>query len=107
VVNVFVQPLRIHNSKAWIFGVPPQVAHLFDWLEDIGNLHAQILNVLHAARTPDRPVVECLAEMWKAFVPRLEVYQPYLVRLEETAALIEQLMMDEHSDFGEFVNIQE
>ncbi|KAF7986827.1 hypothetical protein HWV62_12522 [Athelia sp. TMB] len=106
-IDLFVQPLRIHDSKKWISGVPPQVAHLFDWLEDIVNLHVQVLGALNSVRSSDQLVIERMATMWKTFVPRLEIYQPYLVRLEETAALIEQLMMDDSSDFGEFVNIQE
>lgn len=107
VIRLFVQPLRVQKSRTWIAGVPLEVTRLFDWLEDIVNLHSHILDALHSARKSSHPMICRAAEMWEIFVPRLEVYQPYLVRLEEMAALIEQLMMDEDSDFGEFVNIQE
>jgi hypothetical protein len=107
IVRLFVQPLRAQNSKTWITGVPADVARLFDWLEDIVNLHSQISAALHAARESHYSTVERVAESLKAFVPRLEIYQPYLVRLEDIAALIERLMEDEQSDFGEFVTLQE
>ena len=107
VVRLFVQPLRAQNSKTWITGVPADVARLFDWLDDIVNLHSQILTTLHASRTGHYSTVDRIAETLKVFVPRLEVYQPYLVRLEDIAALIERLMVDEHSEFGEFVALQE
>ncbi|KIM87825.1 hypothetical protein PILCRDRAFT_85662 [Piloderma croceum F 1598] len=107
VVRLFVQPLRAQNSKTWITGVPTDVARLFDWLEDIVNLHSQILTALHATRKGRYCTVERVAESLKAFVPRLEIYQPYLVRLEDIAALIERLMDDERSDFGEFVTLQQ
>jgi hypothetical protein len=107
VVRLFVQPLRAQNSKTWITGVPTDVARLFDWLEDIVNLHSQILTALHATRKGHYSMVERIAESLKVFVPRLEIYQPYLVRLEDIAALIERLMDDERSDFGEFVTLQQ
>jgi RhoGEF domain len=107
VVRLFVQPLRAQNSKTWITGVPTDVARLFDWLEDIVNLHSQILAALHATRKDAYSMVERVAESLKLFVPRLEIYQPYLVRLEDIAALIERLMDDGRSDFGEFVTLQQ
>jgi hypothetical protein len=107
VVRLFVQPLRAQNRKSWIAGVPVDVARLFDWLEDIVNLHSQILAALHGSRKGHYSAVERVAESLKAFVPRLEVYQPYLVRLEDIAALIERLMEEERSDFGQFVTLQE
>jgi hypothetical protein len=106
-VRLFVLPLRIQNSKAWISGVPSDVARLFDWLEDIMNLHSQLLSTLQATRTAQYPVVEHVAESVRAFIPRFEVYQPYLVRLPDVLSLIERLVQDETSDFGEFVDIQQ
>lgn len=100
VMRLFVLPLRAQNSKIWITGVPPEVTHLFDWLEDILNLHSQILAALHSQS-------HSCAVLLKALAPRLEVYQPYLVRLEEVAALIERLVGDEGSEFGEFVELQQ
>ena len=46
VIRLFIRPLRAQNSKTWIAGVPPDVARLFDWLEDIVNVHSQISAVL-------------------------------------------------------------
>lgn len=107
VIRLFVRPLRAQSRKSWIAGVPPEVARLFDWLEDIVNLHSKVSIVLHKARATRYSIVENLAESLKVFVPKFEVYQPYLARLEDTAALIERLMKDRKSDFGEFVTLQE
>jgi RhoGEF domain len=106
-VQFFVLPLRVHNSKTWISGVPSEVARLFDWVEDIMNLHNQMLSALQATRTAQYPVVERVAECIRAFIPRFEVYQPYLVRLADVVALMERLVQDETSDFGEFLDIQQ
>jgi hypothetical protein len=106
-VRLFILPLRVQNSNSWISGVPSDVARLFDWLEDIMNLHSQLLSTLQATRTAQYPVVEHIAESIRAFVPRFEVYQPYLVRLPDVLSLIERLVQDETSDFGEFVDIQQ
>ena len=106
-VRLFVLPLRVQNSKAWISGVPSEVARLFDWLEDIMNLHSQMLSALQATRIEQYPVVERVAESIRAFISRFEVYQPYLVRLADVVCLIEQLVQDETSDFGEFVDLQQ
>lgn len=107
IVQLFILPLRLQNSKTWISGVPSEVTHLFDWLEDILNLHTQMLAALQAVRVEQYPVVERIAESMRAFVPRLEVYQPYLVRLIDVANMIARLVRDERSDFGQFVKIQE
>ena len=106
-VRLFVLPLRVQNTKTWISGVPSEVARLFDWLEDITNLHNQMLSALQATRTAQYPVVERVAESMRIFLPRFEVYQPYLVRVADIVGLIEQLVQDETSDFGEFVDIQQ
>jgi RhoGEF domain len=106
-VQFFVLPLRVHNSKNWISGVPSEVARLFDWLEDIMNVHNQMLSALQATRTAQYPVVERVAESIRAFIPRFEVYQPYLVRLADVVSLMERLVQDETSDFGEFLDIQQ
>ncbi|KAF8063386.1 hypothetical protein FPV67DRAFT_1782886 [Lyophyllum atratum] len=106
-VELLVLPLRVQDSKSWISGVPTEIARLFDWLEDIVVLHSQILSSLQSTRAAQYPVVERIAESIRPFVPRLEVYQPYLVKLGDAVTLIDQLMQDEHSDFGEFLHIQE
>lgn len=106
-VRLFILPLRVQDSKAWISGVPSEVARLFDWLDDIMVLHRQILSSLNSIRAIQYPIVERVAESLRAFVPRLEVYQPYLVKLGDAMSLINRLMQDDGSDFGEFVDIQE
>jgi hypothetical protein len=106
-VRLFIRPLRAQNTNTWITGVPMDVARLLDWVEDIANLHTQILSVLQSTRHGQSPVVEIAAESLRSFVPRLEVYQPYLVRLEEVIATVTHLAQDQDSDFGEFVKIQE
>ena len=106
-LQLFILPLRVQDSRAWISGVPFEVARLFDWLEDILVLHTQILSSLETTRDAQYPVVHRVAESIRAFVPRFEVYQPYLVTFTEVAVLIGQLMRDEESDFGEFMEIQQ
>ncbi|KAJ7119637.1 hypothetical protein C8R44DRAFT_878049 [Mycena epipterygia] len=107
-INLFVLPLRMHDSKSYISGVPAEIAKLFDWLEDILNLHTQLLSALQCAREAQHPVVERVAEAIRgSFVKRLEVYQPYLARLVSVAGTIARLVADTTSDFGEFVRLQE
>ncbi|KAF9466836.1 hypothetical protein BDZ94DRAFT_1250917 [Collybia nuda] len=106
-VKLFILPLRVQDTKTWISGVPPEVARLFDWLDDILNLHRELLSSLQSNRTGQHSVFECIAASIHPFIPRLEVYQPYLVRLASVTKLIQQLVQDEKSDFGEFVDIQE
>jgi hypothetical protein len=43
----------------------------------------------------------------RSFVSRLEVHQPYVVRLESTTLLIKRLSGESNSDFGEFIRIQQ
>ncbi|KAJ7747679.1 hypothetical protein DFH07DRAFT_923819, partial [Mycena maculata] len=107
-LDLFVLPLRMQESKAYVAGVPGEIARLFDWLEDIRNLHTQLLGALRALREAQYPVVERVAEAVRgSFVRQLEVYQPYLVRLVGVAGTIARLVADRTSDFGEFVRIQE
>ncbi|KAJ6632535.1 hypothetical protein B0H10DRAFT_1636548, partial [Mycena sp. CBHHK59/15] len=107
-INLFILPLRKQDSKSYISGVPVEIAKLFDWLEDISNLHAQLLTALHMQRQAQHPVVENVAEAIRgSFVRQLEVYQPYLARLVNVAGTIARLVGDQTSDFGEFVRIQQ
>ncbi|EGN92414.1 hypothetical protein SERLA73DRAFT_147258, partial [Serpula lacrymans var. lacrymans S7.3] len=106
-VRIFIRPLRIQRSKMWVSGVPSDVARLFDWLEDIVHLHSQLLSALLDGRNAQTPMLQFMSSSIRPFVPRLEIYQPYLVRLEFVASLIEKFVTDEDSDFGDFVKIQE
>jgi hypothetical protein len=107
-INLFILPLRMQDSKCYISGVPAEIAKLFDWLEDILNLHTHLLSALRRVRETQHPVVERVAEAIRGnFVKRLEVYQPYLARLVKVAGTIARLVADTTSDFGEFVRIQQ
>ncbi|KAJ7764860.1 Dbl homology domain-containing protein [Mycena metata] len=107
-IDLFILPLRMQDSKHYIAGVPTDIAKLFDWLEDILNLHTQLLAALRRVREAQNPVVVRIAEaIRESFVQELEVYQPYLARLVIVADTIARLVGDETSDFGEFVRIQE
>ncbi|KAJ6491590.1 Dbl homology domain-containing protein [Mycena vulgaris] len=107
-IDLFILPLRMQNSKCYISGVPAEIAKLFDWLEDILNLHTQLLSALRHVQEAQHPVVERVTEAIRgSFVKRLEVYQPYLARLVNVAGTIARLVADTTSDFGEFVRIQE
>ncbi|KAI9439268.1 hypothetical protein H4582DRAFT_128071 [Lactarius indigo] len=106
-VRVFIRPLRMKDSVSWLSGVPPEVARLFDWLEDLINIHAQISSALRAIVSEQYPIVMRVAGRIRSFVSRLEVHQPYVVRLESTTLLIKRLTGESNSDFGEFIRIQQ
>ena len=106
-VRLFIRPLRVKDSVTWLAGVPPEVARLFDWLEDIINLHTQISSALRAIVSEQYPIVMRVAGRVRSFVSRLEVHQPYVVRLESTTLLIKRLSGESNSDFGEFIRIQQ
>jgi len=106
-VRLFIRPLRMKDSVTWLAGVPMEVARLFDWLEDIINLHAQISSALRAVVSEQYPIVMRIAGRVRSFVSRLEVHQPYVVRLESTTLLIKRLSGEPSSDFGEWIRIQQ
>ncbi|KAH9163097.1 hypothetical protein EDB89DRAFT_588664 [Lactarius sanguifluus] len=106
-VRVFIRPLRMKDSVSWLAGVPPEVARLFDWLEDLINIHAQISSALRAIVSEQYPIVMRIAGRIRSFVSRLEVHQSYVVRLESTTLLIKRLTGESSSDFGEFIRIQQ
>ncbi|KAI0051283.1 hypothetical protein FA95DRAFT_309035 [Auriscalpium vulgare] len=106
-VYLFIRPLRMKDSVSWLEGVPTEVARLFDWLEDILNLHLQISSALRTAIAEQYPVVNRFAEVMRRFVPRLEVHQPYLVRVEHVALVIQRMSNERGNDFGEFIMLQQ
>jgi hypothetical protein len=102
----------MQDTACWIEGVPGNVTRLFDWLEDIMNLHVEICSAMRVMLDRQRPVVERAADVIRAFVARLEVYQPYVVRVDDVLGqIVADGRVGEHveqrSDFGEFVRIQE
>ncbi|KAJ3759544.1 Dbl homology domain-containing protein [Lentinula raphanica] len=116
VVNLFIIPLRVHATKIWISGVPLEIAKVLDWLEDIINLHTQIRDTLQSFQTPESPFVGsqtkghdevAVAYALCACVHKLEIYQPYLVKLSGVLEMLHRLVKDGGSDFGEFVRMQE
>ncbi|KAK7028337.1 DH domain-containing protein [Favolaschia claudopus] len=107
-IKLFILPLRMQDSKRYIAGVPVEISKLFDWVEDILNLHIHLLSTLRQLRETQGPVVERIAEgVRSSFVKQLEVYQPYLAQLVNIAGMIARLVTDPASDFGEFVRIQQ
>ncbi len=105
VLEVYVHPLLDENRR-WMTGVPPLAANLLDWLDDIYQLHAQICSALDYAQSSQVPIVTSIAAPLRHFVARLEVYQPYICRLDEVVELIEDAMGDPKSEFGEFLRLQ-
>ncbi|KAF9554908.1 hypothetical protein CPC08DRAFT_821396 [Agrocybe pediades] len=106
-MRVFILPLRINNSRAWIAGVPPNVQRLLDWFDDILNLHEQVYQSLCCARDTMSPATDRVSESLRCFVLKGETYQPYLVRLADVSEEIVRCVADPSSDFGQFVSIQQ
>jgi hypothetical protein len=108
VLRLFIRPLRAQDTSTWISGVPGFIARLFDWFEDIMNLHVELNTELRNVRSDHQTVVERFAGMLRKFVPRFEVYQPYVIRVEEVLGQLRGDDMDGNlANFREFVGIQE
>lgn len=106
-MRVFILPLRVQNSRSWIEGVPVNIARLLDWFDDIVNLHEQIYESLCSARDTMSPATDRVSESIRCFVLKVEIYQPYLVRLADVSQEIASLMDNPKSDFGQFIAIQQ
>lgn len=106
-IRLFILPLRVRDTRVWVSGIPSDVTKLFDWLDDIVRVHAQLSSALAARQIVDHPRLQYLSEVFRGFVPRLETYQPYLVKLEFTASVIDSPMHEGKNDFGEFIKLQE
>lgn len=106
-MRVFILPLRVQNSRSWIEGVPLNIARLLDWFDDIVNLHEQIYESLCSARDTMSPATDRVSESIRCFVLKVEIYQPYLVRLADVSQEIASLMENPRSDFGQFITIQQ
>ncbi|KDN44281.1 hypothetical protein RSAG8_05545, partial [Rhizoctonia solani AG-8 WAC10335] len=79
---------------------------LLDWLDDITNLHEQLLDALEAMRQDHEQVIILFSETIQPFIPLMELYQPYIIRVEETSKQIASMVLDPQSNFGEFVRVQ-
>ncbi|GJE93612.1 RhoGEF domain-containing protein [Phanerochaete sordida] len=109
IVRIFVVPLRRKHSKVWLPGVPKELARLFDWLEDIVNLHGSIADKLEEATAPwhSGDIVRGFARVLRGFVPRFEVYQPYIVRVDEARTILDDCVVSRDDEFGEFLRLRE
>ncbi len=106
-LRTFIRPLRIQNTRSWISGIPPTVARLLDWFDDIVNLHEQIYDTLCSARDTMSPATDRVSESLRWFVLKVEVYQPYLVKLADVRMEIRRIMEDRKSELGQFIRLQE
>lgn len=105
VLRLFIRPLRAQDTSTWISGVPWSIARLFDWFEDIMNLHVEINTELKHARSDPQAVVERFAGTLRKFVPRFEVYQPYMIRLEGVLRKLKET--GDNGTDGNWVNLRE
>ncbi|CAE6451569.1 unnamed protein product, partial [Rhizoctonia solani] len=105
-VQFFVQPLRTQDQRRWINGLSSDVTRLFDWLDDITNLHEQLLDALESMRQDHEQVIILFSETIQPFISLMELYQPYIVHVEETSKQIASMTLDPRSDFGEFVRMK-
>ncbi|CAE6473980.1 unnamed protein product [Rhizoctonia solani] len=96
-VHLFLRPLRTQDQRHWIAGLSPDVTRLFDWLDDITNLHEQLLDALEAMRRDHEQVIILFSETIQPFIPLMELYQPYIVRMEETSKKIASMVLDSRS----------
>lgn len=106
-IQLFVLPLRVRDTRMWVSGIPSDVTKLFDWLDDIVRVHAQLSSTLASRQIIDHPRLQIISEVFRGFVPRLETYQPYLVKLEFTASVIDSFVHEGKNDFGDFIKLQE
>ena len=109
VVELFILPLRQKDSRKWLPGIPCRVSRLFDWLDDIQSLHTAIANTLKTSLRVWKTggVVIRFAEALRGFIPRLEIYQPYLARVDEVRELVDACANDHNDEFGEYVRLRE
>lgn len=109
ILRLFIRPLRHKDSKQWIPGVPAAATRLFDWFDDIINLHLGIAISIKTARRTWREdgIILKMTEIFLGFTPRLEIYQPYLVRVRAVVDIISQCTTDTRSEFGQFIKIKE
>lgn len=112
VSDLFTSPLKYDGPQGtWVAEVPEPIQILFEDLNQITNLHSEIVmgmtyNRLCEKKRNKAPIVIGFATMMAAFVPRLRVYERYLVRFERVSKLIDRLSIDPADNFGSFVRIQ-
>jgi hypothetical protein len=106
VLRLFATPLKTPQGK-WIDGIPGRISELFDSLESVAHAHSVIAAVQRDMRRKSDVIdINAFVKALKAWVPKLEVYEWYLVRFEPVVALVEDHIRDPGSVFGEFVRMQ-
>ncbi len=105
VLRRFAQPLRTPQGK-WIDGIDPDITRLFDWLEDIVQIHHGINEKFLDLQARQAPMILRFAESFKPCVAHLQIHLPYLVRFEGVSRKIESMVRDPSSNIGEFVRMQ-
>ncbi|KAA1099391.1 hypothetical protein PGT21_005950 [Puccinia graminis f. sp. tritici] len=112
VLDLFISPLREEGQYGtWVVGVPEPVQKLFGDLDQIANFHSEIVMGMSYNRMCEKklnkaPVVMKFADMMAGFVPRLRIYERYLVCFERVSQLIDRLALDPADHFGSFVRMQ-
>ena len=106
VLRLFAIPLKTPQGK-WIDGIPHSITVLFDSLECVAHAHGIIAAAARDMRRKSE-TLDTLAfiAMFRAWVPRLEVHEWYLLRFESVVQLVEDNVRDPASVFGEFVRMQ-
>ncbi len=106
VLRLFAIPLKTPQGK-WIEGIPNRISELFDALESIAHAHSIICATQRDMRRRSEVVdINAFVRGFKAWIPKLEVYEWYLLRFEPVVALVEDHIRDPASVFGEFVRMQ-
>lgn len=109
--DFFINPLKKSECGSWVAGVPPAVQKMFSDLDQIADLHSEIVMTMTYHRMCEKkrnnaPVILRFADMMATFVPRLRIYESYLVCFEHVCQIIDQLCANQADNFGVFVKIQ-
>lgn len=106
VLRLFAIPLKTPHGN-WIDGIPDRISALFDALESVTHAHGIIAATVRDLRRKSEVVdMNAFVRAYKSWVPKLEVYERYLLRFEPVVALVEEHIRDADSVFGEFVRLQ-
>jgi hypothetical protein len=106
-LDLFITPLRTDNAHAWLPGVPTNLGRLFSWFEDIVILHSHIAGALQTLIDDEHASSSRIGHVLREFVPRFEVYQPYLVRASSVVQTLKEMLVEDDNEFAEYVRIQE
>lgn len=106
-LELFVAPLRLRDGKEWLPGVPTDVGRLFSWFQDIVTLHTHIVAALETLLSDSQANSDRFGHLLRDFVPRFEVYQPYLVRLSTVLPKLNNDRPDMFNELDEFIRIQQ